>query len=402
MSRLLLMIPILLVLIGVLFAGHWYVADRLIVALDLPAPFTRVMLCVLALLGLSLVLQPIAERLLARRLARFITWPASIWLGVAFLLLLSLAISELLLFLLAVSAGGAPAVDVTVARWRAVALLCLVLPLALAGLREGLSKPAVRRIEVALPGWPEEADGFRIVQVCDIHLGPILGREFAEWLVERVNRLEPDLIAITGDLVDGSASRMVSEVAPLAGLRARHGVYFVTGNHDHYSGARGWAERIAKLGIRTLRNERVSLELPGGTVELAGVDDHHAGLLPGEHGEDLDLALAGVDATRPLLLLAHDPSIFRRAPEVGVDLQLSGHTHGGQIWPFRYLVRLAIPFVQGLHRRGEAQLYVSRGTAFWGPPMRLGAPAEISEVVISRRRESLALPPRATPSILVE
>ena len=378
------MIPVLLTLTGTLFAGHWYLADRLIWALALPDPLSRLLLGGLALLGLSLVLQPIGERLLSRRLARLIAWPASIWMGLAFLMLLALLASDLVLAGLAMSAGGAVEPGVALARGRALAVLLTVLPLTVVGVRQGLSKPRTRRIEIALRDWPEESDGFRIVQICDIHLGAILGREFATWLVERVNALEPDLVVITGDLVDGSVSRLAPEVAPIAKLRARHGVYLVTGNHDHYSGARRWSEHVEKLGVHVLRNRRVSLELPGGVVELAGVDDHHASFLPAEHGEDLELALAGVETGRPLILLAHDPSTFGRAARMGVDLQLSGHTHGGQIWPFRYLVRLAIRFVEGLHRIGDAQLYVSRGTGFWGPPMRLGAPAEIGEIVLRR------------------
>jgi predicted MPP superfamily phosphohydrolase len=157
----------------------------------------------------------------------------------------------------------------------------------------------------------------------------------------------------------------------------------VTGNHDHYSGVEPWSETIAGMGMRVLRNEHVVLEDRGERFVLAGVDDHRSGQMPGDGGgEDLAAALAGIDSELPVLLLAHDPSTFKRAHARGIDLQLSGHTHGGQIWPFRYLVRMAIPFVDGLHRIGRAVLYVSRGTGFWGPPMRLGAPAEITELVL--------------------
>ncbi|MCG8591894.1 MAG: metallophosphoesterase, partial [Proteobacteria bacterium] len=167
------------------------------------------------------------------------------------------------------------------------------------------------------------------------------------------------------------------------GLRARLGVFFVTGNHDHYSGARAWATLAGELGMRVLRNEHVEIGSGADAFALAGVDDHRAGLLPGDSGgEDLDAALAGIRPELPVILLAHDPSTFKRAHARGIALQLSGHTHGGQIWPFRYLVRLAIPFVAGLYRRANAWLYVSRGTGFWGPPMRLGAPAEITELTL--------------------
>jgi predicted MPP superfamily phosphohydrolase len=196
-----------------------------------------------------------------------------------------------------------------------------------------------------------------------------------------VNALDADLICVTGDLVDGSARLLADEVAPLAGLRARHGAYFVTGNHDHYSGANDWVEVVEKLGIVPLRNRHVVIGSGDAAFVLAGVDDHRGGFAGGER-EDLGKALDGRPDGLPVVLLAHDPSTFKRASSRGIDLQLSGHTHGGQIWPFRYLVKLAVPFVAGRYARHGAELYVSRGTGFWGPPMRLFAPAEITEHVL--------------------
>jgi predicted MPP superfamily phosphohydrolase len=255
-------------------------------------------------------------------------------------------------------------------------------------LRGGLRPPAIKRVELALTRWPRALDGLRIVQISDIHIGPILGRDFAAWLTERVNGLDPDLVAITGDIVDGSVHTLADEVAPFGRLRARDGVYFVTGNHDHYSGARSWSDFLRGLGIGVLRNEGLAVEAkrgrgaPEARYFLAGVDDHRGDLGFDGGGEDLERALEAHGDALPLLLLAHDPSTFKRASKLGVDLQLSGHTHGGQIWPFVYLVRLAIPFVAGLYQVGDAQLYVSRGTAFWGPPLRLFAPAEITEILL--------------------
>jgi predicted MPP superfamily phosphohydrolase len=208
------------------------------------------------------------------------------------------------------------------------------------------------------------------------------GRRFAADLVTRIEALAPDLIAVTGDLVDGPVAKLTDEVAPFAGLRARDGVWFVTGNHDHYSGAEPWVERLRALGLRVLRNEHVTLGDGGARFDLAGVEDHHARLVSEGWAEDLPAALEGRDASRPVVLLAHDPSTFKQASRLGVDLQLSGHTHGGQIWPFSLLVRLAVPFLAGLYERGNSKLYVSRGTGFWGPPMRLLAPAEVTEIVL--------------------
>jgi uncharacterized protein len=256
--------------------------------------------------------------------------------------------------------------------------------MAAVAMRRGLAPPELCRVEVPLARWPRALDGFRIVQLSDVHLGPLLDRRFAASLAERVNALAPDLVVVTGDLVDGGVGRIGAEAEPLGALRARHGVFFVTGNHDYYSGADDWVARMTRLGWQALRNARVAIERDGAVFDLAGVDDHHGAMVEPGGGEDLARALEGRDPERPVVLLAHDPATFRRASRRGVDLQLSGHTHGGQIWPFNYLVRLAVPYVAGLHRVGESQLYVSRGSGFWGPPMRLLAPAEITEIVLRR------------------
>jgi hypothetical protein len=274
-------------------------------------------------------------------------------------------------------------------RGRALGAGGLTLAAAGLALRSGLRVPAVRRVELRLARWPAALDGYRIVQISDLHLGPILGRRFAEKLVARVNALAPQLVAVTGDLVDGAVDKIGHEVAPFSALRAEHGVWFVPGNHDFYSGVDGWLARVRELGMRPLRNERVAIAGDAG-FDLAGVDDHRGDWSKGST-EDVAAALAGRDPARPLVLLAHDPTTFLEAARAGVDLQLSGHTHGGQIWPFGALVRLLIPFVAGLYRRGASQLYVSRGSGFWGPPMRLLAPSEITELVISRGESSLPI-----------
>jgi hypothetical protein len=193
------------------------------------------------------------------------------------------------------------------------------------------------------------------------------------------------LVAVTGDLVDGSVARVGPDVAPFGGIHAKHGVFYVTGNHDFYSGADSWSEFVASFGWRPLRNARVEIGEGDASFDLAGVDDTHGHLVEEGAGEDVARALAERDPSRPVVLLAHDPATFRRASQHGVDLQLSGHTHGGQIWPFRWAVRLTVPWVAGLYRAGASAIYVSSGTGFWGPPMRLGAPAEITEIILRRQ-----------------
>lgn len=375
MRRLALVATFVTVLATVLVAGHWYLYQRLVVAPDLPAPWRGMALAVLVCGALTLILQPLGERLLPPRFARWIAWPASTWMGTAFFLLVSAAALDGVRTL--TGAAGPVAAQV-----QAGVILVLGLAAAARGAWEVRRGPVLVRLALRVAGWPSALDGFRIVQISDIHIGPILDRRFAAALTARVNALRPDLIAVTGDLVDGDVRYVGPEVEPFAALAAPHGVWFVTGNHDYYSGADAWVARIEELGMRPLRNARVAIGQGAAVFDLAGVEDHHAHLVSPRHRSDLAAALAGRDPARPLVLLAHDPQTFKEAARHGVALQLSGHTHGGQIWPFRYLVRLSTPFVAGLYRRGDAQLYVSRGTGFWGPAMRLFAPAEITEITL--------------------
>ncbi|MEE2673200.1 MAG: metallophosphoesterase [Myxococcota bacterium] len=388
MPRLIFILPLLLIFGGVVGGGHYYIAQRLVVDASLSPGLEAVLVWGIALCAASLILQPIGERLFEPQWARMIAWPASIWMGLFFYLFLLVCFSDLLIFVVEFSdptllfqAGASSWFEsFGPGQLRATLVLLAAGVFGALGLRGGLARPQLKRVDVRLARWPAALDGFRIAQISDIHIGPILGHTFARQLTERVNALDPDLVAITGDLVDGSVEKLATEVAPFAELRARHGVFFVTGNHDHYSGADAWVGRVRELGFTVLRNERVTIEQDGAAFELAGVDDHRAGFESGSGGEDVDVALAGLPPERAVVLLAHDPTTFKRAQGMGIDLQLSGHTHGGQIWPFRYFVRLAIPFVAGLYRRGAARLYVSCGTGFWGPPMRLFAPAEITEI----------------------
>ena len=373
------------VALSILVAAHLYLARRLVLDPGLPEPASTALRVLLFALAGSIFLLPIAERVLPLRALRWVAWPPSLWMGLMFLLLVALGASDLVMWLAgtaAVAADGDPEAGLGLARARALLVAAGVFAVAGVAVATALRGPLHTRVRVAIPRWPAALDGFRIVQISDMHIGPILGRAFAEQLTRRCNALEPDLLAVTGDLVDGPVRQLRGEVTPFAGLRARHGVYFVTGNHDCYSGASDWVRVARELGMRVLRNERVVIERDGAVFDLAGVDDHNGAFEEGWR-EDLPAALDGRDTARPVVLLAHDPRTFRRACEMGVDLQLSGHTHGGQIWPFRYLVRLYTRWVAGLYREGQSQLYVSRGTGFWGPPMRLLAPAEITEILIS-------------------
>ncbi|MFD8522756.1 metallophosphoesterase [Streptomyces capillispiralis] len=243
-----------------------------------------------------------------------------------------------------------------------------------------LRGPRVKRVTVPLAKLPRAAHGFRIAVVSDIHLGPVLGRGFAQTVVDTVNATQPDLIAVVGDLVDGSVKDLGPAAAPLAQLKARHGSFFVTGNHEYFSGAEQWVQEVRRLGLNPLENART--ELP--YFDLAGVND-----VSGEdegQGPDYVKALGDRDRERACVLLAHQPVQIHDAVEHGVDLQLSGHTHGGQLWPANLIAGAANPTLAGLERYGDTQLYVSRGAGAWGPPTRVGAPSDVTVIELASRQ----------------
>ncbi|MET8691715.1 metallophosphoesterase [Streptomyces bauhiniae] len=242
-----------------------------------------------------------------------------------------------------------------------------------------LRGPRVKRLTVPLAKLPRAAHGFRIAVVSDIHLGPVLGRNFAQTVVDTINSTQPDMIAVVGDLVDGSVKNLGPAAAPLAGLESRLGTYFVTGNHEYFSGAAQWLDEVRTLGMRPLENART--ELP--YFDLAGVND-----LQGEsegHGPDFAKALGDRDLSRACVLMAHQPVQIHEAVHHSVDLQLSGHTHGGQLWPGNLIAKAANPTVAGLDRYGDTQLYVSRGAGAWGPPTRVWAPSDITVIELASR-----------------
>jgi hypothetical protein len=243
------------------------------------------------------------------------------------------------------------------------------------------SAPVVRRVPVTLPRLDPTLDGLRIVTFSDGHLSATFGGRRFERLVETVNAQRPDVVAIVGDLVDADVAELREDVAPLADLVSEQGVFFVTGNHEYFVDTTAWLRHLPTLGVEVLRNERVPITRGAAAFDLAGIDDRTAAGsgVPG-HGADLDAALDGRDDAVPVVLLAHQPFMVDQARAAGVDLQLSGHTHGGQLWPFDYAIRLDQPAVEGLSRHGDTQLYVTAGAGYWGPPMRIGARPEVTVV----------------------
>jgi predicted MPP superfamily phosphohydrolase len=219
------------------------------------------------------------------------------------------------------------------------------------------------------------------VQISDLHVGPTIRRSFVQKVVETANGLKPDAIVVTGDSVDGRVSDLRPHIEPFAQLRATHGVFGVTGNHEYYSGAEGWVRELRRLGVEMLMNEHRVLRHQGASLVLAGVTDYSAGHFDPGQASDPQRALQSAPAgMRPRILLAHQPRSADAAERAGADLQLSGHTHGGQFLPWRWFVPLQQPYVAGLHRHGRMWIYTSRGTGYWGPPKRLGAPSEITRL----------------------
>jgi predicted MPP superfamily phosphohydrolase len=242
--------------------------------------------------------------------------------------------------------------------------------------------PAVTDVAVRLPGLPKALDGFKIVQMSDIHVGPVIQRRFMDAVVEQCNALKPDLMCITGDLVDGSVEELGHAVSALSNLRSRHGSFFVTGNHEYYSGDEEWAEALRRMGLTVLRNRHVRIGDSAASFDLVGVDDWGAKRSGYGRRYDLEAALAGRDAERAAVLLAHQPSNWREAAKAGMGLQLSGHTHGGQFFPFTLAISAIWEHDAGHFQENGQHLYVSRGTGFWGPPVRVAAPPEIVRVTL--------------------
>ncbi|MDA0637010.1 metallophosphoesterase [Nonomuraea sp. MCN248] len=246
------------------------------------------------------------------------------------------------------------------------------------GVTRALGDPVIERAAVTLPGLDSRLSGLRFAVVSDIHLGPLTGRAHAERIVRMINGLEADVVAIVGDMVDGTVEALGPLARPLRDLESRYGSYFVTGNHEYYTanGPGEWVEELSDLGVRSLRNERVEIRHQGAVLDLAGVNDV-TGATAGD-APDFGKALGGRDESRSVVLLAHQPIHVAEAARYGVDLQLSGHTHGGQMVPFNLIVPVQQPVVSGLATVDGVQVYVTRGAGFWGPPVRVGAPPEIT------------------------
>jgi predicted MPP superfamily phosphohydrolase len=400
---------------------HGYLWFRLVRSTTRPGRLRRRLTLLTLLLALLPALAVTLRRTLPLDAAAPLDWVAYSWLGVAFYAFIALLVLEPVRLIgnvvlrrrartpepveaALVPAGvAAPAADpaadpvdpgpdplprrLFLARSLAVTAGAVALGTAGTGAYLANSPPVVRRVPVTLANLDPALDGLRIVTFSDGHLSATYGGRRFERLVELVNEQRPDVVAIVGDLVDGDVSELREEAAPLADLVSEQGVFFVTGNHEYFVDTNAWLRHLPTLGVDVLRNERVAISRGGASFDLAGIDDRTAASsgLPG-HGANLDAALDGRDDGVPVVLLAHQPVQVQQAAAAGVDLQLSGHTHGGQLWPFDYVIRLDQPSVEGLSRHGDTQLYVTSGAGYWGPPMRVGARPEVTVVELRSPR----------------
>lgn len=284
------------------------------------------------------------------------------------------------------SSSSSTKVMTEIARSRRKAKLALLISttMTIVGLISASSPPEIIKTEVYLEKFPCELNGFTITQLSDTHLGNTFSRSKFVEIINRVNELKPDMVVLTGDLIDAKISpELLPILEPLGWLNSKYGIYYVTGNHEYLAGsAAEWVVELSNRKINFLHNTHQTINTPSGSFVIAGVDDVSGNMISG-HGYSLNSALEGVDKSKEIILLAHQPLVVSDAANMGVGLVLTGHTHGGQIWPFGYLVKLAQPYVQGLHTHytnanAHTQIYVSRGTGWWGPPIRVGAPAEIT------------------------
>ncbi|MEU8239329.1 metallophosphoesterase [Actinoplanes missouriensis] len=380
----LLFVAVILLVIGLI---HLYLWKRLVHDPLRPGTARRIGTAIIVALG---VLVPVTLIGVRNGYVQWLSWPGYLWVALMFYLLVTLAVLEIPR-LLATRLWAtdkkepepeAPAIDRRLVLARGAAIFAGLTATGITGygVRTATGPPRIDRFTMPMRKLPRAMDGTRIAVVSDIHIGPLTGVGHARRITRVINSVNADLVCVVGDMVDGTVAQLGRFAAPLAEIESRRGTFFVTGNHEYYSGYAEWIDEVAELGMRPLRNERV--EIAG--LDLAGVND----LGGAEHGDapDFARALGDRDTTRPVVLMAHQPVAARDAAPFGVDLQISGHTHGGQMAPFNLLVRLEQPVVSGFGNVDGVPVYVTNGAGYWGPPVRVGAPPQVT--VIELRAEN--------------
>ncbi|MFI6076618.1 metallophosphoesterase [Actinoplanes sp. NPDC051343] len=366
------------VIVVVDLAVHFYLWKRLV--RDVTRPGWRRTAGTVVAAGLA-VLVPVTVGATRGGHLWWLAWPGYVWIGLMFYLLVALVpleVPRLALVLLWRPTSRTSEAAETLSRRQAIARgAAIVAGLTAAGttgygMRTALGPPRLQRVQMPLAKLPRSMDGLRLAIVSDIHLGPLARTHHVGRIVDLINSVTADIVCVVGDLVDGSVAELGKFAEPLRGIESRQGAYFVTGNHEYYSGFAPWIDEVASLGVRPLRNERVEI----GGLDLAGVNDL-GGAQYGD-GPDFAKALGDRDPSRPVVLMAHQPVVARQAAPFGVDLQVSGHTHGGQMAPFNLVVKLQQPVVSGFGRVDGVPVFVTNGAGFWGPPLRVGAPPQVT------------------------
>ncbi len=367
--------------IGILF--HVYIGLRLIPVAPVGVPLRW--LAVLLLVA-SVILIPLgmsARNISSQPLSDRLAWTGLLVMGFFSSLLVLTFLRDIVLLCVHVidALRHVPDSSPGYVAWSALAVPVLAALATLFGIYSARRRAPVKSVDVPVDGLPAALHGFTIVQISDIHVGPTIKRGYVEKIVAAVNALSPDLIAVTGDVVDGSVPQLASHTQPLSGLAARHGAFLVTGNHEYYAGADKWIAEFRRIGLKVLMNEHVVVDHDGARAVIAGVTDFGAASFDPAHRSDPAKAMSGAPGDVMFrLLLAHQPRSAEAASKAGFTLQLSGHTHGGQFLPWNFFVRLQQPFVAGLEKFNNLWVYTSRGTGYWGPPIRIAAPSEITRL----------------------
>jgi predicted MPP superfamily phosphohydrolase len=367
-----------IVMLGLVLALHYYLGVRLIRGAQMPEPFAAFAWVALWGAFASIPLGFILGRTLPRAISVKVQWLGFIWMGAFGVLLAATAFSDIVLW------GAAHAATRT-EQWshlQALVVAGITVPALVFGFLVARGKPKIVKITVPVKGLGKGLDGFKIVQITDIHIGETLGRDFAELVVEQVNALKPDMVAITGDAIDGSVKALRTEVEPFSKLAGKHGNFYVTGNHEYYHGGSSWEAEATRLGLTVLHNEHRVVEQDGAQLVVAGVTDLEGARFSEHHRPNPDAAFANAPVGAPRVLLAHQPRFARHVTGHNIALQLSGHTHGGQIFPFMIFVRLQQPVIAGFKMLWGVPVYTSRGTGYWGPPFRIGPSSEITEITL--------------------
>jgi predicted MPP superfamily phosphohydrolase len=368
----------------ILGALHYYIGVRLIAGTGLAPPLSYVAWAVLWFLLVSIPAGFVTIRSFPGPIARAVRTVSFFWIGAFGLTLTAVVLTDIVRGLMTVMWSAIPGERLLIGQVQAFAVCAFVLPAIALGMRTARGPARLEKVVFPLPHLGPAFEGFRIVQISDLHITESLNGEFLREVVERVNGMNPDLVAVTGDLIDGQVEELRPHVAPLGMLQAREGVFFVTGNHEYYFGATAWEAEVARIGVTVLHNSHRVLRRGGDSLVVAGVTDYTGGQFDPAHESRPDLALEGAPKSVPRILLAHQPKSARAAAAHEVDLQLSGHTHGGQIFPFMFFVRMVQPVIQGLREMYGIWVYTNRGTGYWGPPMRVGPTPEITEFTLKR------------------